>query len=83
MIRLFELTNIVYTYLFVFCCCCLGEGVLSFKNLCPILLSILAIKYIQFKAVFPDQVNGTNRSQDQCVKNGLTIGMKRIRQHMA
>jgi hypothetical protein len=25
-----------------------GEGVLSFKNLCPILLSILAIKYVQF-----------------------------------
>ena len=40
----------IYTYLFVFCCCCLGEGVLSFKNLCPIHLSILAIKYVQIKS---------------------------------
>jgi hypothetical protein len=29
---------------------------------------------------FPDQVNGANRSQDQCVKNGSAAGMKHIRQ---
>jgi hypothetical protein len=26
-------------------------------------------------ALFPRSINGTTRSQDQCVKNGLTIGM--------
>jgi hypothetical protein len=31
-----------------------GEGVLSFKNLCPILLSILTIKYVQFKSLVQD-----------------------------
>jgi hypothetical protein len=35
------------------------------------------------RALIPTQVNGTNRSQDQCIKNGLTIGMKHTRQHFA
>jgi hypothetical protein len=32
---------------------------------------------------FPDEINGTTHNKDQCVKNGLTIGMKHIRQHVA
>jgi hypothetical protein len=35
------------------------------------------------RAPFPRSINGTTRSQYQCVKNGLTIGMKHIRQHVA
>ena len=33
-------------------------------------------------SIFPNEVNGTNRSQNQS-KNGLTFGMKHIRQHVA
>jgi hypothetical protein len=32
--------------------------------------------------LFPDQVNGTIRSQNQWVTNGLTIVMKHIKQHL-
>jgi hypothetical protein len=31
----------------------------------------------------PDLVYGINRSQNQCVKNGLSIVMKHIRQHLS
>jgi hypothetical protein len=34
-------------------------------------------------ALFPRSIHSTTCSQDQCVKNGLTIGMKHIRQHVA
>jgi hypothetical protein len=34
-------------------------------------------------ALFPRLINDTTRSQDQCVKNGLKIGMKHIRQHLS
>jgi hypothetical protein len=35
------------------------------------------------EAQFPNHVNVTKCSQDQCVKNGLMFGMKQSRQHAA
>jgi hypothetical protein len=32
--------------------------------------------------LFPDMSNGTICSQDQCVKNGLTVGKRHIRHHL-